>query len=57
MRVRAAAHDEGDGSLRGETLIAPTTVRAVVTGACGGLVLVCERATLRACSGELAAGR
>eukprot|EP01046_Picozoa_sp_COSAG06_P002888 COSAG06_NODE_106_length_23773_cov_20.279083_2_plen_91_part_00 len=27
MRVRAASHDEGDGSLRGETLmIAPTTV-------------------------------
>ena len=25
MRVRAAAHDDGDGSLRGETLIAPTT--------------------------------
>ena len=26
VRVRAAAHAEGDGSLRGETLIAPTTV-------------------------------
>ena len=31
MWVRAAAHAEGDGSLRGETLIAPTTVSKILT--------------------------